>query len=61
MVLAKLAGSNDIQAAVILHPGEITEDEIKGKPSPVSAEYPTSLTVAKALLWTQITRPYTSS
>jgi carboxymethylenebutenolidase len=31
MVLVKLASSTDIQAAVVLHPGPITEDEIDGK------------------------------
>ena len=29
-VVAKLASSTDIQAAVVLHPGKITEDEIDG-------------------------------
>jgi carboxymethylenebutenolidase len=30
----KLASSNDIQAAVILHPGPLTIDEIRGKVLP---------------------------
>ena len=30
MVVVNLASSDDIQAAVVLHPGQITEDEIKG-------------------------------
>jgi carboxymethylenebutenolidase len=30
-VVVKLASSTDIQAAVVLHPGRITEDEIIGK------------------------------
>jgi len=39
MVLVKLAGTEDIQAAVILHPGRITEDEIRGKAMPVNMEF----------------------
>jgi len=37
-VLVKLAGTEDIQAAVILHPGPTTEDEIKGKATPVNMD-----------------------
>ncbi|OWM74190.1 endo-1,3;1,4-beta-D-glucanase-like [Punica granatum] len=35
-VLVKLASSNDIQAAVILHPGKITEDEIDAVKIPIA-------------------------
>ena len=34
MVLMKLASSTDLHAAVVLHPGSITEDEVNGK-SPI--------------------------
>ncbi|KAK3417661.1 endo-1,3;1,4-beta-D-glucanase-like [Eucalyptus grandis] len=36
MVLVKLAGTEDIQAAVILHPGPMTEDEIKAVKIPTA-------------------------
>ncbi|XP_048129665.1 endo-1,3;1,4-beta-D-glucanase-like [Rhodamnia argentea] len=36
MVLVKLAGTEDIQAAVILHPGRMTEDEIKAVKIPTA-------------------------
>ncbi|KAK3417659.1 hypothetical protein EUGRSUZ_H03605 [Eucalyptus grandis] len=36
MVLVKLAGTEDIQAAVILHPGHITEDEIRAVKIPTA-------------------------
>ncbi|KAL3727396.1 hypothetical protein ACJRO7_032168 [Eucalyptus globulus] len=36
MVLVKLAGTEDIQAAVILHPGCITEDEIRAVKIPTA-------------------------
>ena len=45
MVLVKLASSTDLHAAVILHPGPITEDQINGK-------YPISHTHAKFLIQT---------
>ncbi|XP_048129648.1 endo-1,3;1,4-beta-D-glucanase-like [Rhodamnia argentea] len=35
-VLVKLAGTEDIQAAVILHPGRMTEDEIKAVKIPTA-------------------------
>ncbi|KAL7196842.1 hypothetical protein ACSBR1_036786 [Camellia fascicularis] len=31
VVVVKLARTDEIQAAVVLYPGRITEDEIKGK------------------------------
>ncbi|XP_039157171.1 endo-1,3;1,4-beta-D-glucanase-like [Eucalyptus grandis] len=36
VVLVKLAGTEDIQAAVILHPGPMTEDEIKAVKIPTA-------------------------
>jgi len=36
MVLVKLASSTDLQAAVLLHPGQITEDEINNVKIPIS-------------------------
>ncbi|KAE8076955.1 hypothetical protein FH972_015571 [Carpinus fangiana] len=36
MVSVKLASSTDIQAAVVLHPGPITEDEIDGVKVPIA-------------------------
>nr|POE69597.1 endo-1,3-1,4-beta-d-glucanase [Quercus suber] len=36
MVLVKLASSTDLQAAVLLHPGRITEDEINNVKIPIS-------------------------
>ncbi|XVE81517.1 hypothetical protein DITRI_Ditri15bG0070800 [Diplodiscus trichospermus] len=36
MVVVKLASSDDIQAVVVLHPGRITEDEIKKVKVPVA-------------------------
>ncbi|THG19083.1 hydrolase tropI-like [Camellia sinensis] len=36
VVVVKLAGTDDIQAAVLLHPGPITEDEIKEVKCPIS-------------------------
>lgn len=29
--MVKLANSNDIQAAVVLHPGPLTDEDINGK------------------------------
>ena len=43
VVLVKLASSTELHAAVILHPGPITEDQINGK-------YPISHAHAKYLL-----------
>lgn len=31
VVVSKLASLDELQGAVILHPGKITEDDIKGK------------------------------
>ncbi|KAI4304102.1 hypothetical protein MLD38_039658 [Melastoma candidum] len=36
VVVAKLAGSGELQAGVILHPGKITEDEIKAVKTPTA-------------------------
>ena len=49
MVLVKLASSTDLQAAVLLHPGRITEDEINSKSSICQAHAKYMLQVACCL------------